>query len=330
MSTAKYMDPTISEIPSPQRKHRLCRQTFMSRYLILDPNIGEGAQSTVVLAVDSVSNNKVAIKQVRNSRHTVYPVTDYFREISVLKYLPDHPCIIKLIDVHDNQDDLWLVFEACEMDLRQYLKNEGPFLEENLIYAMIHLFSAIKFIHEHQIIHRDIKPCNILIKGGLLKIADFGLSKKIPCVLFEPCPMTMQVATLWYRDPCICLGYKNYSYSMDIWSLGCVLYELISGGIPLFPGNTEITMILSTFQTLGTPKEKALIGKLPLFSMKFPKWSEEEAVEEFKMDLKLILNKFNQGRKYEDLVISLILGCLKINPEKRITANEGYQKLNIF
>lgn len=115
---------------------------------------------------------------------------------------------------------------------------------------MKQLLIGINACHENRIIHRDLKPQNILIgNDGLLKIADFGLARAFSIPLK---PFTQEVVTIWYRAPELLLGATEYTIAVDMWSIGCIFFEICKYK-PLFPAYNEIDMIKAIFKTLGTP-----------------------------------------------------------------------------
>lgn len=193
------------------------------------------------------------------------------REIALLKEL-SHENVVKLLDIFCRPNKLVLVFEFLENDLKKYMKSLGgrllPATVKNLAYQ---LCRGTEFCHMQRIIHRDIKPQNLLIDSQLrLKIADFGLARAFTV----PVPRyTHEVVTLWYRPPEILLGSSLYSLPVDLWSIGCVHAEMASGA-PLFAGDSEIDTVFKIFQKLGTPTEVTWPGVsgLPDFLPVFPKW----------------------------------------------------------
>lgn len=136
---------------------------------------------------------------------------------------------------------------------------------------MHQMLDAIAFCHVHRILHRDLKPQNLLVNSsGHIKLGDFGLARNFNL------PMrgyTHEVITLWYRAPEILLGSKFYATGVDIWSLGCIFAEMMTRD-PLFPGDSEIDQIYRIFRKLGTPDETVWPGctQLPDFKAIFPKW----------------------------------------------------------
>merc|ERR1719201_489471 len=193
------------------------------------------------------------------------------REIALLKEL-SHQNVVRLLDVFCKPNKLVLVFEFLENDLKKYMKALSgrltPVVVKNFAFQ---LCKGVEFCHANRIIHRDIKPQNLLIDNRLrLKIADFGLARAFTV----PVPKyTHEVVTVWYRPPEILLGAVLYSVPVDLWSIGCVMGEMATGQ-PLFAGDSEIDTIFKIFQKLGTPTESMWPGvvELPDFSVNFPKW----------------------------------------------------------
>merc|ERR1712137_712740 len=177
------------------------------------------------------------------------------REISLLKEL-DHPNIVRLSDVVHTEKKLTLVFEYLDQDLKQYLDEcRGEISEEKMKSFLFQLFKGIAFCHENRVLHRDLKPQNLLInKRGELKLADFGLARAfgIPVNTFSN-----EVVTLWYRAPDVLLGSRTYSTSIDVWSAGCIMAEMISG-VPLFRGRDNNDQLMQIIRILGTPDEHTI------------------------------------------------------------------------
>jgi len=163
-----------------------------------------------------------------------------------------------------------LVFEFIEHDLRKYMKSVGHRLEPQIIQYLSHqLCDGIQFCHAHKILHRDLKPQNLLIDSqSRLKIADFGLARTYSVLVRNYTP---EVVTVWYRPPEILLGCTIQT--VDIWSVGCVVAEMATGS-PLFPGDSDIGTIFQICEKLGTPTVEQWPGlmDLPLFKPAFPKW----------------------------------------------------------
>merc|ERR1719238_1410617 len=176
------------------------------------------------------------------------------------------------MDVFCKPSKLVLVFEFVENDLKKYMKALNCKLPPATIKSLaFQLCRGVEFCHANRIIHRDIKPQNLLINHRLgLKIADFGLARAFTV----PVPKyTHEVVTVWYRPPEILLGSTLYSVPVDLWSIGCVLGEMATGS-PLFAGDSEIDTIFKIFQKFGTPTEQIWPGvtEMPDFKPSFPRW----------------------------------------------------------
>eukprot|EP00058_Branchiostoma_floridae_P003411 XP_002588899.1 hypothetical protein BRAFLDRAFT_115150 [Branchiostoma floridae] len=206
----------------------------MQKYEKLE-KIGEGTYGTVFKAKNKESHEIVALKRVPlDDDHEGVP-SSALREICLLKELK-HKNIVRLHDVLHSEKKLTLVFEYCDQDLKKYFDScSGDIDPETVKSFMYQLLRGLAFCHSHNVLHRDLKPQNLLInKNGELKLADFGLARAfgIPVRCYSA-----EVVTLWYRPPDVLFGAKLYSTSIDMWSAGCIFAELANAGRPLFPGN---------------------------------------------------------------------------------------------
>jgi len=226
--------------------------------------IGRGAYGTVFKARDIENDRIVALKRVRvlnTSDERGVPIST-LREITLLKQLDNlsHPNIVRMYDAFqtystsptDSPTDLILtiVFEHVEQDLSQFLHNfPPPGLPEHLIKCLMYqLFSGIDYLHVNRLVHRDIKPQNILItKNKQLKIADFGLARVYD---FNKL-VTSVVVTLWYRAPEILLQ-QPYATLVDLWSIGTIMVEMYNRR-PLFPGKSDVDELHKVLSTIGCP-----------------------------------------------------------------------------
>jgi len=203
------------------------------------------------------------------------------------------------------------VFEYLDQDLKKYMDAHGGEVEQELVKSFLYqLLKGISVVHEHRILHRDLKPQNLLIsKKGDLKLADFGLARAfgIPVRGYSN-----EVVTLWYRAPDVLLGSKKYSTEIDIWSAGCIFGEM-STGKPLFPGNSPGNQLIKIFKGLGTPTEEILPGltKLPNYKNDCPNFTG--------VGLKTIVTGLDEDG------YDLLLKMLVYDPHKRITANTALQ-----
>lgn len=283
--------------------------------------IGEGTYGKVYAAKLRKSNNMqyFALKRIILHHEGIdgFPQTS-LREVSCLRLCSNNKYIVKLLEiaVSRKRDGVFLVFEYCEHDLAAITsKYKNPFKLSEIKTLVYQLTSAVKHLHNNWIIHRDIKLSNLLYNNrGQLKLADFGLARK--CGMPAD-PMTAIVVTLWYRAPELLLGQNsNYTFAIDMWSIGSILGELLLHR-PLVPGENEVDQIQKIFQLLGAPSSKLwpIIDSFPL-------------IASGKINLKLAQEKY----KYNDLAYiipnltsdceNLLLNLLVYNPESRMSARE--------
>ncbi|KAH7724415.1 cyclin-dependent kinase 5-like isoform 1 [Aphelenchoides avenae] len=216
--------------------------------------IGEGTYGTVYKARNSETDAIVALKMVRLDDEDEGVPSSALREICLLKELK-HPNIVRLYDVVHSDSKLTLVFEYCDQDLKKYFDScNGEIDDKTVRTLMQQLLQGLSFCHAHNVLHRDLKPQNLLInnRNMQLKLADFGLARAfgIPVRCYSA-----EVVTLWYRPPDVLFGAKLYSCEIDLWSAGCIFAEIAHGGKPLFPGADVDDQLKRIFKLLGTPTE---------------------------------------------------------------------------
>ena len=224
-----------------------------------------------------------------------------------------HENIVSLHDVIHTENKLMLVFEFMDRDLKKYMDSRGERgqLDTLTIKSFMHqLLRGIAFCHENRVLHRDLKPQNLLINNrGQLKLGDFGLARAfgIPVNTFSN-----EVVTLWYRAPDVLLGSRTYNTSIDIWSAGCIMAEMYTGR-PLFPGTTNEDQLQKIFRLMGTPSERSWpgIAAFPEYRPNFHIYATQ--------DLRLILPQIDQ------VGLQLLQSMLQLRPEMRITANTALQ-----
>jgi len=221
--------------------------------------IGEGTYGIVYRARDTTSGEIVALKKMRMEREKDGIPISGLREISILLSC-SHENVVQLkeIVVGKSLESMFLVMEYCEQDLASLIDNmQTPFSESQVKCLIIQLLRGLKYLHANFIVHRDLKVSNLLMTDkGCLKIADFGLARLFG---FPLRPMTPKVVTLWYRAPELLLNSPQQTTSIDMWSAGCILGELLAHK-PLLPGKSEINQIELVIDLLGTPNDKIWPG----------------------------------------------------------------------
>eukprot|EP00040_Diaphanoeca_grandis_P024670 m.135889 g.135889 ORF g.135889 m.135889 type:complete len:358 (-) comp29826_c1_seq1:35-1108(-) len=219
--------------------------------------IGEGAYGVVVSADDHLTEEKVAIKKISPFEHQTY-CQRTLREIKILARLV-HENIIDIRDIVqakslDELRDVYIVQGYMETDLFKLLKTQ-KISDDHTCYFTYQILRGLKYIHSANVIHRDLKPSNILLNTNCdLKICDFGLARVADPGLDQAGVYTEYVATRWYRAPEIMLNSKAYTISIDIWSVGCILAEML-GNRPLFPGKHYLNQLSLILNVVGTPNE---------------------------------------------------------------------------
>nr|CAD1830376.1 unnamed protein product [Ananas comosus var. bracteatus] len=247
--------------------------TLMDQYEKVE-KIGEGTYGVVYKARDRVTNEMIALKKIRLEQEDEGVPSTAIREISLLKEMRHGNIVSRLQDVVHCEKRIYLVFEYLDLDLKKHMDTcpdlaKDPRLVKKFLYQILR---GIAYCHSHRVLHRDLKPQNLLIdrRTNALKLADFGLARAfgIPVRTF-----THEVVTLWYRAPEILLGARQYSTPVDVWSVGCIFAEMVNQR-PLFPGDSEIDELFRIFRVLGTPNEEIWPGvsSLPDFKSAFPKW----------------------------------------------------------
>ncbi|GMS96214.1 hypothetical protein PENTCL1PPCAC_18389 [Pristionchus entomophagus] len=236
--------------------------------------IGEGTYGVVYKGRNKLTNKLVAMKKIRLESEDEGIPSTAVREISLLRELR-HPNIVSLEDVIMQESRLYLIFEFLSMDLKKYLdtlKSDEYLSEATLKSYLMQICQAMCFCHQRRVIHRDLKPQNLLVDGkGVIKLADFGLARAIgiPVRVY-----THEVVTLWYRAPEVLLGGQRYCMGVDQWSIGCIFAEMATKK-PLFQGDSEIDELFRIFRIMGTPTDSEWPGvsTFPEYKASFPKWS---------------------------------------------------------
>ncbi|EKF29495.1 cell division protein kinase 2, putative [Trypanosoma cruzi marinkellei] len=283
--------------------------------------IGEGTYGVVYRARDTATGATVALKRIRlDTEEEGVPCTA-IREISLLKELR-HPNIVKLLDVCHSESRLTLVFEYMELDLKKYMDQEEGNLDSATIQDFMRdLLNGVRFCHDRNVLHRDLKPPNLLIsREKSLKLADFGLGRAfgIPVKKF-----THEVVTLWYRSPDVLLGSTQYGTPVDIWSVGCIFAEMVIGA-PLFAGKNDADQLLRIFRFLGTPNNQVW-PSMNQYPNSTNMLSKPEFLQNLAAECETQFRTVPAYAKLGPEGIDLLRRLLKYEPSERLTAAQALE-----
>ncbi|KAM7252477.1 hypothetical protein ACFE04_024360 [Oxalis oulophora] len=284
-----------------------------TKYVPIKP-IGRGAYGVVCSSVNRETNEKVAIKKIHNVFENRVDALRTLRELILLRHIR-HENVIALKDVmmpiHRNSfKDVYLVYELMDTDLHQIIKSSQPLSNDHSKYFLFQLLRGLKYLHSANILHRDLKPGNLLVNANCdLKICDFGLARTSSG---NEQFMTEYVVTRWYRAPELLLCCDNYGTSIDVWSVGCIFAEIL-GRKPIFPGTeclNQLKLIVnilgsqqeSDIQFIDNPKARRFIKSIP--------YSRGTHLS-------------NLYPHADPLAIDLLQRMLVFDPTKRITVDEA-------
>mmetsp|Transcript_2845 Transcript_2845/g.4098 ORF Transcript_2845/g.4098 Transcript_2845/m.4098 type:complete len:487 (+) Transcript_2845:84-1544(+) len=276
--------------------------------------IGEGGFGVVAKAVDSHSGRVVAIKKICDVFKDTRRARLVYREFTILKHF-NHPHVISLIDVivpysKELFQDIYFVMDLLVTDLHQVIYSQERQLSMEVIkYYMICLFLALQHVHQANVLHCDLKPNNLLLtEEGILKISDFGLARGVD--IDNPVLSNVEICSRWYRPPELLLASSRASPSIDIWSAGCIMAELLQGSV-LFPGSNSMDQLNRIINVLGIPPNTEIFG------------SEQAKLFMSKLEPKNPITIQGVFSDCPPLAIDLLEKLLVWNPNRRITATEA-------
>ncbi|KAJ3689299.1 hypothetical protein LUZ61_018463 [Rhynchospora tenuis] len=291
----------------------------MEKYEKLE-KVGEGTYGKVYKAQDKVTGQLVALKKTRLEMDEEGIPPTALREISILQLLSKSIYVVRLLCVEHVQKNgkpvLYLVFEFLDTDLKKFIDSHkrGPSprpIPPNVIKSFLYqLCKGVAHCHSHGVLHRDLKPQNLLVdkEKGILKIADLGLGRAFTLPLKS---YTHEIVTLWYRAPEVLLGTTHYSTGVDMWSVGCIFAEMARRQA-LFPGDSELQQLLHIFRMLGTPTEKQWPGVTALRDWHdYPQWKPQSLA-------RVVPTLEPEG-------VDLLSRMLQFNPGDRISAKEAME-----
>lgn len=285
--------------------------------------IGEGSYGVVCSAVNVETGERVAVKRIMRVFEEIPEAMRTLRELKFLRLLKGHENIITIKDVllpsdRGHFDDIFVVLEIMPTDLSRVLRSPIELSGEHIRWLAFQLVRGIHYMHTSRVFHRDLKPSNILINARCdLRIVDFGLSRAAlgdndPELIF----WTDYVATRWYRAPeLIMAASSRYSTAIDMWSVGCILGEMLNGGRPMFPGRNPEHQLELIIDFCGTPTPE-----------------EIERIREPRARAVLtgLAHRVPQDIRQmypnvEPLALDLLSKILEFDPNKRLSAEEALQ-----
>jgi cyclin-dependent kinase len=269
--------------------------------------LGRGPYGKIIKALDTVTNHTIAMKQAIIDWETDGMPTAVMREVVTLKELADCECIVSLLDVVVIEQRVFLICEYLDADLRQLIQTRQLELRD-IKRVFLQILEALEVCHSRAIMHRDLRPENVLLDLDLnVKLTEFSLAKTFQ---FPVKPYTKGVQSLWYRAPEVLLGSDGYSAAIDIWSAGCILTELFNRS-PLFNSDNELGQLHRIFSATGTPTERNWPGVTQM-SNSSPIFPQLDAVG------------FSQLVPLADsTALDLIQKLLALNPSQRISAKQA-------
>ncbi|KAM7261084.1 hypothetical protein ACFE04_026559 [Oxalis oulophora] len=275
--------------------------------------VGRGASGFVCAAVNGETREEVAIKKVGNAFDNKVDAKRTLREIKLLRHM-DHDNVISIKDIirpplKENFNDVYIVYELMHTDLHQIIRSNKGLTDEHCRHFLYQLLRGLKYVHSANILHRDLKPSNLLLNANCdLKIGDFGLARTTSETDF----MTEYVVTRWYRAPELLLNCSEYTAAIDIWSVGCILGEIMTRE-PLFPGKDYVHQLRLITELIGSPDDASLgflrSNNARRYARQLPQYRKQNFAARFP--------NMSPG------AVDLLEKMLVFDPNRRITVDEA-------
>ncbi|XP_030447369.1 mitogen-activated protein kinase homolog NTF6-like [Syzygium oleosum] len=284
-----------------------------SKYVPPIQPIGRGAYGIVCCATNAETKEEVAIKKIGNAFDNRIDAKRTLREIKLLCHM-DHDNVVKIKDIirppnKENFNDVYIVYELMDTDLHQIIRSSQALTDDHCQYFLYQLLRGLKYVHSANVLHRDLKPSNLLLNANCdLKICDFGLARTTSETDF----MTEYVVTRWYRAPELLLNCSEYTAAIDVWSVGCILMEIVTRET-LFPGKDYVQQLGLITELLGSPDDSDLGFLRSDNARKYVKQLPHVSKRSFSQKFPTV----------SPLAIDLAEKMLVFDPSKRITVEEA-------
>ena len=279
--------------------------------------VGEGAYGIVYKCLNKENNKFVAVKKFKETQDKLVQKT-MKRELAMLQML-HHENIVEFQESFTSKGNFFLVFEYVEKNLLEVLEESPNGLSPKLIRSLVYqMCKAVSYLHKNNMIHRDVKPENLLIDEKLnLKLCDFGFARKVRLNKNNNNENTMTdyVATRWYRSPELLLSGGIYGPEVDYWAIGCIMGELADGN-PMFPGEDEVDQLDCIIKILGNLPENLvnMYYENPIYNGK----------QLFKIKKPETLEKRYLGI-LSPTAIDFMKGLLELDPNKRLNGDNVFK-----
>ena len=300
--------------PLQQPQVRQISFNVSDHYQILEV-VGEGAYGVVCLAIHKPTNQKEAIKKIEPFERSMLCLRT-LRELKLLKHF-SHENIISVLAIqvplnYESFREIYFIQELMETDLHRVIRTQ-KLSDDHVQYFIYQTLRALKAMHAANVLHRDLKPSNLLLNSNCdLKICDFGLARSVALTEDNFGFMTEYVATRWYRAPEIMLTFLEYTTAIDVWSVGCILAEMLTGR-PLFPGRDYHNQLWLIMEVLGTPNME------DYYNIKLKR--AREYIRSLPFCKKIPFNELFANAN--PLAVDLLEKLLIFNPAKRITVEDA-------